>query len=439
MGLLPTVFKNQPPNTALIKSGSKPLQIILGGALSAAPPFQRIDTLNLQLHTIVLHTEDGITIDGVQVDITAHCQAKIQGWYLSDTPSTSPHSKARSKTPHPSMPCDMDAIKLAAQHFIGKSDSEIIDCMKHTIKAHQRAIIATLTVQEIQEDRPAFSAAVSHMCKKDLRDMGLCIVSYTIADVLDKRGYIDALGVPAIEKVKRMAVEGRSIHQNKARSTQMQHSVATDMEINNQNIRKTHSDKACLIARAEAQADIDRHVAAQESSFAISTALQRKVLLVKKKEALEAQVRADIPVQKRLVQQRRLQKQQEVHVPADAQLYRTRKIAVTTRVKAAVEAARMRIKAEAMAGTSAVCVRKIGMAKAEVAKEKVRKKGLAEAIVAREKGMAEIEVETAMAEATRLKGLAEMEVLEQRMKAWKDRFVFVFDVSFSKFIWVSDS
>ena len=49
-----------------------------------------------------------------------------------------------------------------------------------TMEGHQRAIMGQMTVEEIYQDRKAFSVKVFEVASTDLMNMGIFVVSYTL-------------------------------------------------------------------------------------------------------------------------------------------------------------------------------------------------------------------------------------------------------------------
>ena len=58
----------------------------------------------------------------------------------------------------------------------------------------------TMTVEEIYQNRDAFASKVQEVAAGDMANMGLGIVSFTIRDIRDSQGYLDALGKPRMER-----------------------------------------------------------------------------------------------------------------------------------------------------------------------------------------------------------------------------------------------
>jgi hypothetical protein len=79
-----------------------------------------------------------------------------------------------------------------------------------TLEGHQRAIMGTMTVEEIYQDRQKFSEAVFEVASRDLVNMGITVVSYTIKDIADEQGYLAALGMRRTAQVQRDALIGQA-------------------------------------------------------------------------------------------------------------------------------------------------------------------------------------------------------------------------------------
>lgn len=358
------------PDVALIKSGGRSrTQVVIGGRMLSIPIFQRIDALSLALRTISVRTTHGLTINGVAVDVNSTCQVKISSWSTaSDT--TVPHP--RSANIGAELKLDYAAVRLAAQHFLGKNDQQMEDAIQKTIAGHQRAIIGGLTVEELYRDRAAFCKRVLDLCSDDMRSMGLTVVSYVVAEISDENGYIEALGVTQTELVKREASEGSAIHRAQARIQNAKQEADSHLLVNKQAEVKIESDKRRSVTQAKAQEEVLRREAIQNRAHEISTAEQDAVLFVKRQKARAAETEAELDVMRQEVQREKLEKEKRIHVDADAQLYR-----------------------------------------AEVTADAIRKTAKAEADKLTMIGQAE-------AEATRAKGMAEIDILRERNKIWQE-------------------
>jgi flotillin len=176
------------PNEVLVISGRKRRQtdpdgnvrevgyrVVKGGGVFVWPVFEKVDILSLELLTIDVNTPEVYTSKGVPVKVDGVAQIKVKG--------------------------DDISIATAAEQFLSKTTDEIKNVAMQTLEGHLRAILGTLSVEEIYQNRDAFAAKVQEVAAGDMANMGLSIVSFTIRDIRDNQGYLDALGKPRIAQV----------------------------------------------------------------------------------------------------------------------------------------------------------------------------------------------------------------------------------------------
>lgn len=101
------------------------------------------------------------TSQGVPISVTGIAQVKIQGQ-------------------------NEDMLLTACEQFLGKSENEIQHIALVTLEGHQRAIMGSMTVEEIYKDRKKFSKQVFEVASSDLVNMGITVVSYTLKDIRDE-------------------------------------------------------------------------------------------------------------------------------------------------------------------------------------------------------------------------------------------------------------
>ena len=370
------------PNEVLVISGRKRrvvdpdgktrdvgFRIVKGGGVFVWPIFERQDKLSLELLTIDVQTPEVYTSKGVPVKVDGVAQIKIKG--------------------------DDISIATAAEQFLSKTTDEIKNVATQTMEGHLRAILGTMTVEEIYQNRDAFASRVQEVAAGDMANMGLGIVSFTIRDIRDTQGYLDALGKPRIAQVKRDA----QIAQAEAdRDAMIKSSQATQAGQE----AKFAADSKIAEAQRDYQSNVAQYQATvnqkkAESDLAYDLQKYKTGQLVK---AEEVQVEI-IAKQKQieLQQQEILRKQREleatVQKPADAERYKVETLANARKFQLETEAA------GAAAATKAT-----GFAAADVNKAT----GLAEAEANKAKGLAQADIIMAQgkatAEATRLKAEA---------------------------------
>jgi len=77
-------------------------------------------------------------------------------------------------------------LLAACEQFLGKPETEIQQIALVTLEGHQRAIMGSMTVEEIYKDRKKFSKQVFEVASSDLVNMGITVVSYTLKDIRDE-------------------------------------------------------------------------------------------------------------------------------------------------------------------------------------------------------------------------------------------------------------
>ena len=96
-------------------------------------------------------------------------------------------------------------LNEAAEQFLGCSEDDIKSAIEQTLSGHLRAILGTMTVEQVYQDRDEFAKKVRDMASTDVAKMGIEILSFTIKDVYDKVEYLTSLGKAQTSAVRRDA------------------------------------------------------------------------------------------------------------------------------------------------------------------------------------------------------------------------------------------
>jgi flotillin len=381
------------PNQVLIVSGRKHqledgssvgFRIVKGGGTFVLPIFEKVDILSLELLTIDVQTPEVYTSKGVPVKVDGVAQIKVKG--------------------------DDISIRTSAEQFLGKATDEIRNIATQTLEGHLRAILGTMTVEEIYQNRDAFASKVQEVAAGDMANMGLGIVSFTIRDIRDTQGYLDALGKPRIAQVKRDA----QIAQAEAdRDAMIKSSQATQA---GQEAKFAADSKI-----AEAQRDYQSNVAGYqavvnqkkaEADLAYDLQKFKTGQLVKAEEVqvqiVEKQKQIELQQQEILRKQRQLEA--DVQKPADAERYKVETLANATKFQLETEAAGAASATKAKGFAAADVSKATGIAEAEANKAR----GLAEATVIEAQGKATASAMQAKADS--FKNYNEAAVIEMIMR-----------------------
>ncbi len=85
----------------------------------------------------------------------------------------------------------------AAVRLLGLKQDQIKDTAENIIIGQLRAVIATMKIEEINQDREKFLENVREAVGNELRKIGLYLINVNIKDIVDESGYIEALGKEA--------------------------------------------------------------------------------------------------------------------------------------------------------------------------------------------------------------------------------------------------
>ena len=96
----------------------------------------------------------------------------------------------------------------AAERLLGLDDHAVSTQARDIILGQMRLVIATLSIEEINQDREKFLDLVNKNVNFELNKIGLEMINVNIRDITDESGYIEALGQKAAsEAVNKAKVE----------------------------------------------------------------------------------------------------------------------------------------------------------------------------------------------------------------------------------------
>ena len=392
------------PNEVLVVSGRGKVKFITGGADMVVPLFHTWNRLSLEVMTLDVTTPEVYTSQGVPVIVDGVAQIKIRK--------------------------DEASLHSAAERFLGKPPDEIARIALETVQGHLRAILGTLSVEDIYKNRDQFAQKVQEISAGDLANMGLGIDSFTIRDIRDKHGYLEALGKPRIAEVKRDAAIAEAVALKEAAIAQADAERETrQRQAEAQRLAKeAEASRDAAVAEAnaaktrrEAEAGAGAHKAAEVANFLAAEAIaeQQRLANIKKAEAemaYELQKKTmEIQVQQQEIQRRERELDATIKRAADAKRYEIETLAEAERRRIEMAAAAEKSKLTTVADGE----RARGIAAADV----VKAQGLAEAESQRARGLAEAQVREAQglaeAEARKAQGIADATAMEKKAEAWQ--------------------
>jgi flotillin len=101
-----------------------------------------------------------------------------------------------------------EIMNAAAERLLGLTDEQISNQARDIILGQMRLVLATLAIEEINQDREKFLDLVNKNVGFELNKIGLDVINVNIRDITDESGYIEAIGrKAAAEAVQQARIE----------------------------------------------------------------------------------------------------------------------------------------------------------------------------------------------------------------------------------------
>ncbi|MBI4544112.1 MAG: flotillin family protein [Gemmatimonadetes bacterium] len=178
-----------PPNAAAVITGrGRALssgrrigyRVVSGGRTLRVPIIEEVKHMSLATIPIELSVHNAFSKGGIPLTVQAVANVKI-----ASEPEASFHN--------------------AVERLLGKTPAQIEGLAKETLSANLRGVLATLTPEEVNEDRLRFAAELTQEADQDLHKLGLQLDTLKIQNVSDDVGYLAAVGRRMTAEVIRQA------------------------------------------------------------------------------------------------------------------------------------------------------------------------------------------------------------------------------------------
>src|SRR5271169_6266763 len=289
-----------PPNAVAIFSGRKHklpdgrtvgYRMVRGGAAFRWPLMEQVDYLSLNVITIPLEIKRAYTLKGVPISVKAVANVKIRS--------------------------DDTSLDAAVQRFLGMAPDAIQRVIFQTLEGHLRAILGTLTVEEVNSDRQSFAQKLTSEAAQDLERMGIGVDVLTVQEISDEEGYLDALGKKRTAEVKRDGTigEAEATRDSKIKSAMAMQEGEKAKFDSDANIAGAQREFNIKQAQFLAEVETQKAMAAQAGPLAQAKARQQVVVEEVRVERMRTQ--EQIAVQEQEVQ--RKQKELEATIIKSAE------------------------------------------------------------------------------------------------------------------------
>jgi flotillin len=196
-------------------------------------------------------------------------------------------------------------LENAAERFLGRSSAQIGQIAKETLEANLRGVLATLSPEEVNEDRLKFSQQLIDEADDDIKTLGLELDVLKIQNVTDDVQYLTSVGrllTAGVIRNARVAEAERKAEAEQAEAAARQVGQVAGLEadraivVENNGLRVRTAELEAVSNAREAEAlvagDVARVVASQElegQRIELETRRVEAAVVVPARADLEAQ------------------------------------------------------------------------------------------------------------------------------------------------------
>lgn len=164
----------------------------------------------------------------------------------------------------------------AAERLLGLDIAQVKEQALDIIIGQLRLVIATLTIEEINQDREQFLQLVNKHVTSELNKIGLELINVNIKDITDESGYLEAIGkkaaAEAINKAKvEVAEQEASGAMGEAKaSREREVQVALEQAQSAEGVKDAETRKRISVANLESKAMMGEAKASREREVQLS-------------------------------------------------------------------------------------------------------------------------------------------------------------------------
>jgi len=262
------------PNEVIVLSGRRRrlangaevgYRVIRGGRALRVPVLERAARLSLETIPLNLTVQNAYSAGGIPLKVDAVANVKIA--------SSEPQ------------------LGNAIERFLAKGMPEVHQIAKETLEGNLRGVVATLTPEEVNEDRLKFAQSLIEEADQDLGALGLKLDTLKIQNVSDDGGYLDSIGRRKTAEVLSAARSAEAQRQAEAEEAEAEAKrrgevararAAQQIEVENTNLRvkKAELEKQAVVKEQEAA------VAGEKAKARFEQELEQERIVLQQKKLM---------------------------------------------------------------------------------------------------------------------------------------------------------
>ena len=263
------------PNEILILSGRKRrlkegqtvgYRVIFGGRAIPIPILETTKTMDLRTMPVPVEVRNAYSKGGTPLNIQAIANMKVSN--------------------------DPNVVGNAIERFLDRDPSEITRVARETLEGNLRGVVATLTPEQLNEDRLQFAERIAEDVSRDLAKLGLQLDILKIQSVSDDVDYLKSIGRKRIAIIRRDAeiaesnakAEAEQVEAESKRESEVAKTQAATLIVQKQNeLRKIKAE-----LEQQARSEEERTIAAGKEARARAEQLLQTVRAELERLRLEA-------------------------------------------------------------------------------------------------------------------------------------------------------
>ena len=233
-------------------------------------------------------------------------------------------------------------MQNAAERLLNLQPPQIEDMAKEIIFGQLRLTVASLTIEEINQDREAFLSLVANNVDTELHKIGLYLINVNITDITDEADYIKSIGAKAAAEAiasadvdranaTRQGAVGQAIADREREIEVAKNEAASD-----KGQKSAESDRRIFIQQQEAQAVEGENISRADIASYNADLAEREASAYQRSEVAKRVAQVEIEKAQYEFEGQRLRAEeiareevskQQIEIAAEAEAERQRRIA----------------------------------------------------------------------------------------------------------------
>lgn len=145
-------------------------------------------------------------------------------------------------------------LQNSVERFLDRDPGYIAAIAKETLEANLRGVLATLTPEEVNEDRLKFAQTLIEEADDDIKTLGLELDVLKIQNVTDEVGYLDSVGRRQTAEVLKEARVAEAVRKAEAEETEASSRQRAEIAAAQAQLRISEEQNALRVRQAELEA-----------------------------------------------------------------------------------------------------------------------------------------------------------------------------------------